>query len=41
VVLAAVRLVKVDKTLRIDAIDFAPRRALWPAWAIQSVVLLP
>jgi hypothetical protein len=41
VVLAAVRFVKVDKALRIDAIDFAPRRALWPAWAIQSVVLLP
>ncbi|MGZ5902607.1 MAG: hypothetical protein ACXWK3_22905 [Reyranella sp.] len=41
VVLAAVRLVKVDKISRIDAIDFAPRRALWPAWAIQSAVLPP
>jgi hypothetical protein len=41
VVLAAAHLVKVDNALRIDAIDFAPRRALWPAWAIQSVVPLP
>jgi hypothetical protein len=41
VVLAGVRLVKFDKALRIDAIDFAPRRALWPAWAVQSAVLVP
>jgi hypothetical protein len=41
VVLAGVRLVKVDKALRIDAIDFAPRRVLWPAWAVQSVAPVP
>src|SRR5262249_23236009 len=39
VVLAGGRLGHSVRAFEIEAIDFAPRRVLWPSWAIQSALL--